>query len=186
MEIFLDASDVRWAVESASTSLARWSGQAGYYPNQFSSHFKGRLGELAVEKYLLQNGRRLDSHFRFVERENLCDLVIKLDNSSNLRRVEVKTWDALYWPELGRCISVEQYPNLKKKADVILWCVVAAGAADRQLKQTEGEAVLLIGWSTLLEISSAPIRETGVGKMRKIRNYQLGENDVHTMEEFPW
>ncbi len=184
IKISLEIADVKWAIQVASTSIGKWSGQAGYYDNRINSHFKGKLGELAVEKYLLENGHKLDSHFRFPDRENLSDLVIKIKKYTEVCRLEVKTWDAKYWSELGRCISVAQYPDLKKKADIILWCVVDLKDVDALLKNPHEVAVSLAGWSKLEEIADAPIKDTGIGGMRRIRNYQLLETNLHSMSEF--
>jgi hypothetical protein len=117
LRISLDIKDVHWAADSATLSAERWSQQAGRYTNYLTSHFKGKLGELAVEKFLLEKGYKLDSHFRFADRENLSDIVIKVRGYREVCRVEVKTWDARYWAELGRCIAVDQYEKIKKKAD---------------------------------------------------------------------
>jgi hypothetical protein len=184
IKVFLEMPDVKWAIAAATTSIEKWSGQVGYYNNRFDSHFKGKLGELAVEKYLLENGYKLDSHFRFPERENLSDLVIKVKRYTEVCRLEVKTWDAKYWPELGRCISVEQYPDLKKKADIILWGVTDIKDAEMLIQTPVGLPVLLAGWSTVMEIPNAQIKDTGIGGMRKVKNYQLMEADLHSMSEF--
>jgi hypothetical protein len=184
IKILLETADVKWAIEAASASIGKWSGQAGYYNNRFDSHFKGKLGELAAEKYLLEKEYKLDSHFRFLERENLSDLVIKVKKYTEVCRLEIKTWDVKYWPELGRCISVEQYPDLKKKADIILWCAVDLKDVEILLENPEGVSVLLAGWSKVGEIPNAPIKDTGIGGMRKVRNYQLQETDLCSMSEF--
>ncbi len=184
IKILLETSDVKWAIGAASASIGKWSGQVGYYNNRFDSHFKGKLGELAAEKYLLDNGHKLDSHFRFLDRENLSDLVIKIKRYTEVCRLEVKTWDAKYWPELGRCISVEQYPDLKKKADVILWCVIDLKDVKTFLKNPQGLMVSLVGWSKAVEIVNAHIKDTGIGGMRKVKNYQLLETDLRSMSEF--
>jgi hypothetical protein len=184
VKILLEAADVKWAILSASASIEKWSGQAGYYNNRFDSHFKGKLGELATEKYLLEKGYKLDSHFRFPERENLSDLVIKIRKYTEICRLEVKTWEAKYWPELGRCISIEQYPDLKKKADIVLWCVIDLKDAEILLKNPQELSVSLIGWSKIGEITNAPVKDTGIGGMRRVKNYQLLEADLHSMSEF--
>lgn len=184
IRIFLETADVNWAILSASASIKKWSGQAGYYDNRINSHVKGRLGELAVEKYLLEKGCKLDSHFRFPDRENLSDLVIKIKRYTAIRRLEVKTWDAKYWPELGRCIAVEQYSDMKKKADVILWCVIDLKDVEALLKNPQEVTVSLAGWSKVEEIATAPVKDTGIGGMRKVKNYQLLETDLHSMSEF--
>jgi hypothetical protein len=72
---------------------------------------------------------------------------------------------------------VDQYPDLKKKADVIMWCLVDE-------KISTPAKVILTGWSTMDEIAQAPIRLTGFEGMRKVENYQLNEADLHEINEF--
>ena len=179
----LDAADVKWAADAAHASIEKWSQRDGYYNNRLASHLTGKLGELATEKYLLENGFKLDSHFRFPERENLCDIVVKIKNYSQVRRLEVKTWSASYWMELGRCIAVDQYPILKKKADLVLWCVLAPVDMDELIKSPSPLVVSLTGWSTVEEVSGAAVKATGSGGMRKVTNYQLDEKDLHPFAE---
>ena len=174
LEIDPPIVDVQWAVDTARLSLAKWKGQRGYYNNRLNSHFKGKLGELAVERFLLDQKLKLDSHFRFPDRENLADIVVKIRGYKKVLRLEVKTWSRDYWLELGRCISVDQFPVLKKKADVVVWCVVDVdGVVDEPVK------ILLAGWSTMDEIAKAPIKFTGLNHMRKVENYQLDGSDLH-------
>jgi len=80
-EIVLSIADVQWAADTAHASFERWESQQGYYNNRLNSHFKGKLGELAVEKFLLDQQLKLDSHFRFADRENLADIVVKINGS---------------------------------------------------------------------------------------------------------
>jgi len=110
--------------------------------------------------------------------------VIKVKRYTKVCRLEVKTWDAKYWPELGRCISVEQYPDLKKKADIILWCVLDLKNVETLLKTPEGLSVSLAGWSKVEVIVNASIKDTGIGGMRKVKNYQLLETDLRSMSAF--
>ncbi|MCA2000971.1 MAG: hypothetical protein LDL51_03810 [Chloroflexi bacterium] len=175
-EVEVPAADVRWAAEAARASLARWKNQRGYYNNRLNSHFKGKLGELAVERFLLAQNLKIDSHFRFPDREKLADIVVKLRGYAKILRLEVKTWSRDYWRELGRCIAVDQFTDLKKKADIVVWCAVDANAAmDMPAK------VLLAGWSTMDEIAKASIRFTGLENMRKVENRQLAETDLREM-----
>jgi len=184
-KIELSIADTQWAWEVARSSFAKWESQQGYYNNRLNSHFKGKLGEIAVEKFLLDQKLKLDSHFRFPEREKLADIVVKINGYKKIARLEVKTWSKNYWQELGRCIAVDQYPDLKKKADIIIWCVVdvqkildASASAPAPIK------VLLAGWSKIDEILKAPIKLTGLDNMRKIQNYQLAESDLHEINSF--
>jgi hypothetical protein len=177
-EIELSAEEVEWAVDVAHSSFAKWESQQGYYNNRLNSHFKGKLGELAVEKFLLDQKLKLDSHFRFSDREKLADIVVKVKGYKKVFRLEVKTWSSNYWQDLGRCIAVDQYPDLKKKADIIVWCLV-------EDKQTSAPVkVILAGWSKIGEILKAPIKYTGLDNMRRVENYQLAEADLHLMSEF--
>jgi hypothetical protein len=178
VEIELPTVDIQWAAETARSSLARWENQRGYYNNRLNSHFKGKLGELAVEKFLLDKKLKLDSHFRFPDRENLADIVVKIRGYKKILRLEVKTWSGNYWQELGRCISVDQFPDLKKKADLVIWCVTDADAITDLPAPVK---VTLVGWSRMDEISKAPIKLTGFDNMRRIENYQLAEADLHEM-----
>ena len=175
-EIEIPVADVQWAAETARSSFAKWESQQGYYNNRLNSHFKGKLGELAVEKFILDQKLKLDSHFRFADREKLADLVVKINGYKKILRLEVKTWSGNYWQDLGRCISVDQFPDLKKKADVIVWCVTDASGT---LDTTTPVKILLAGWSKLDEVLKAPIRLTGFDHMRKVENYQLAESDLH-------
>jgi hypothetical protein len=178
----LTVEDTAWALDNAKTSIKKWSERDGYYNNRLASHITGKLGELAVEKYLLEQGYKLDSHFRFPERENLSDIVVKVWGYSRIRRLEVKTWSESYWAELGRCIAVEQYPILKRKADIVIWCLVDHEFVERLVKKPGPGAVSLAGWSVIGRISEAPIHDTGTGNMRKVRNYQLREDDLHPIQ----
>jgi hypothetical protein len=180
-EIGLSIADTQWAADTACSSFERWESQQGYYNNRLNSHLKGKLGEIAVEKFLLDRKMKLDSHFRFSNRENLADIVVKIKGYKKIARLEVKTWSKNYWQDLGRCIAVDQYPDLKKKADMIIWCVLD----EKQILDAPVPVkVLLAGWSKMEEVLNAPITLTGLNNMRKINNYQLAESDLRDMGSF--
>ena len=183
VQITVDRTEVEWAIEVARRSIAKWVDHEGYYTNRIESHLKGKLGELAVEKYLLEAGHAIDSHFRFADREKLSDIVVKIRKYAQVCRLEVKTWSRNYWAELGRCIAVEQYPDLKKKADLIVWCVLDAVNVADLLTTPAHVTIALTGWSRIGEIASAPVKDTGTGKMRKVKNYQFAESDLHPIQE---
>ncbi len=174
-QIELTYEDLQWAMETAHASFARWENQQGYYNNRLNSHFKGKLGELAVEKFLASKNLKFDSHFRFSDRENLADIVLKIKGYKKIVRIEVKTWSANYWEELGRCISVDQFLDLRKKSDVIIWCITDIHDTSIDLKHT---TITIYGWSTINDIQNAPIALTGLDNMRKVKNYQLPNADL--------
>jgi hypothetical protein len=180
-EIELSVADVQWAADTARASFERWESQQGYYNNRLNSHFKGKLGEIAVEKFLLDQKLKLDSHFRFADREKLADLVVKIKGYNKIARLEVKTWSHNYWQELGRCIAVDQYPDMKKKADFIIWCLLD----EKQILDASTPVkIILAGWSKIEDVLNAPIKLTGKDNMRKVNNYQLAETDLHDMSSF--
>ena len=180
-EIELSVADIQWAADTARASFERWESQQGYYNNRLNSHLKGKLGEIAVEKFLLDQKLKLDSHFRFADRENLADLVVKIKGYNKIARLEVKTWSLNYWQDLGRCIAVDQYTVIKKKADVIVWCLLD----EKQILDASTPVkVILAGWSKIEEVVNAPIKLTGKDNMRKVNNYQLAETDLHDISSF--
>ena len=179
IEVILE--EVQWAMNTARSSLARWKDQQGYYNNRLNSHFKGKLGEIAVEKFLTNNNLKCDSHFRFFDRENLADIVLKIKGYKKIVRIEVKTWSTNYWEELGRCIAVDQFLDLKKKSDVIVWCLTDIHDIPNNLAST---IITLCGWSTINDIQNAPVKLTGLENMRKVKNYQLSETDLRDMNTF--
>ncbi len=76
---------------------------------------------------------------------------------------------------------MDQYPDLKKKADMIIWCMLD----EKQILDAPVPVkVLLAGWSKMEEILNAPIQLTGLDNMRKVKNYQLAESDLHNMGSF--
>lgn len=90
----------------------------GYYGNRQSSHRLGKYGEVAVEKWPKRKGLKVESVFRDIAETRREDLVIEGV------RVEVKTWDARYWADMGRCVTPRQLQTHRRKADVIVWCSV--------------------------------------------------------------
>lgn len=92
-------------------AINKWSEHEGYYSNKFNSHLIGKLGEVAVEKHILKIEYKLDSYFRFPDREKQSDIVVKIRKYTQVCRLEIKIWSANYWEELGRCVSVDQYPD---------------------------------------------------------------------------
>jgi len=180
-EVELTIAEVQWAIETARESFARWKSQKGYYNNRLNSHFKGKIGELATEKFLMNKSLKLDSHFRFPDRENLADIVIKIKGYKRIVRVEIKTWSTNYWKELGRCIAVDQVSDLKKKSDVIIWCLTNIQEIPK-IPTTIKMSVY--GWSTITDVENAPIKLTGLENMRKVRNYQLPEKDLRETNTF--
>jgi hypothetical protein len=176
--ISLDQDSLHWAIAAAEASLARWGSAPGHYRNQWASHLVGRLGEVAAEQFFASRGLVVLSHFRFPEREALCDIELAA------LRFDVKTWSAAFWNDLGRCAAVNQMPVLERKADGILWCVLHENASlskDAWLAKASVR-VALRGYSTLADIRQSPVRLTGRPGMRQVRNHQVAEKDIRRLD----
>ena len=109
MQISLDKNDVDRAYELARSTYEKWKTYPGYYNNTLESHLKGKLGEIAVEKWAASNAFLVDAAFEDMGRDREADLVI------NGTRVDAKTWAKRWWPDLGRCLAVRQMSSLQKK-----------------------------------------------------------------------
>ena len=183
--ITLDQVAIRWAVSAADESMARWASSPGHYRNQWTSHLVGRLGEIAAEQFLLSHGVQVQAHFRFPERENLCDIELFPAGREPSVRLDVKTWSEAFWPDLGRCIAVNQLEALDHKAKGILWCIVHESARRSQaIWQTqEAVRVSIAGYSTISDVHQAPIRLTGRAGMPQVRNHQIAEQDLRPLDE---
>ncbi|MFV2044929.1 MAG: hypothetical protein ACC700_17045, partial [Anaerolineales bacterium] len=150
-KILIPSEDIIWAVQAAEESLGRWKTKRGHYNNRFNSHFKGKIGELAVEAFLMNQEMRNTPHFRSPESEVLCDIEIEARAMGTRCRIEVKTWSSIHWDKLGRCVSVYQFGRLRQKADRIVWAIVdeLATLDPVQLRESGEIAVSLPGWNTL-------------------------------------
>ena len=177
--ITLDQDALHWAVAAADESIARWGSAPGHYRNQWTSHLVGRLGEVAAEQCFSNRGLAVLAHFRFPEREAMCDIEIAAT------RFDVKTWSAAFWNDLGRCVAVNQLPVLERKADCVLWCVLHENASlpkDAWLAQ-KSVRVALWGYSTLTDIRQSPVCLTGRPGMRQVQNHQVAEKDIRPLDE---
>ena len=183
--ITLDQVAIRWAVSAADESMARWASSPGHYRNQWTSHLVGRLGEIAAEQFLLSHGVQVQAHFRFPERESLCDIELLPVGREPPVRLDVKTWSEAFWPDLGRCVAVNQLEALDHKAEGILWCILHESARRPQaIWQTqEAVRVSIAGYSTISDVHQAPIRLTGRAGMPQVRNHQIAEQDLRPLDE---
>lgn len=176
MEIMLTTEEVADADRMAQTTYERWKTEPGHYSNTMNSHRMGKRGELAAERWALQNGVHGDSPFRDPNREKEADLVLATGEDAHLIRVDAKTWDEQYWIDLGRCLAVGQIESLAEKAEAVFWLTLRE-AGDGTV------VVTLRGWSTIDDIRSAPRRRTGRPTMRQVYNYQLEEGQLRPMDD---
>jgi len=169
--VHVDDADFARAVALAEQTLAIFSQRPRHYNNTLNSHLRGKVGETACAKWLARQGVEIDSAFQDVDRMQEADLIVR---GSNPLRLDIKTWDARYWPTLGRCVAVGQLPALQKKADGAMWCVCPSALEP-------GIDVEIVGWSTLDEIVNAPRRMTGPAGRRQVDNYQLDLHRIGTL-----
>jgi len=172
-------------MSAADESLARWTSSPGHYRNQLTSHLVGRLGEIAAEQFLLSHGVQVQAHFRFLEREGLCDIELVHASGASPVRLDVKTWSEAFWPDLGRCVAVNQLQALEHKADGILWCISHASARrPRAIWQTlDAVRVSIAGYSTISDVRQAPICLTGRAGMPQVKNHQIAEQGLRPLNE---
>jgi hypothetical protein len=183
--ITLDQVAIQWAVGAADESMARWASAPGHYRNQWTSHLVGRLGEIAAEQFLMSHSVQVQAHFRCPERESLCDIELLAAGRALSVRLDVKTWSQAFWPDLGRCIAVNQLQALEHKAEGILWCILHESARrPRAIWQTLiAVRVSIAGYSTMSDVRQAPIRLTGRAGMPKVKNHQIAELDLRPSDE---
>lgn len=136
------------------------------------SHLVGSLGQVAVEQWAKESGINVQSLFRDPKRVAESDVVVR---GRSEVRVEVKTWTLDYWPDLGRCVAVDQMADVEKKADVIVWATLDDTGAI--------PVVALRGWSTPKEVATTAPRLTGRGSMAKINNHQVEEAALHEVAQ---
>ena len=154
----------------ALSTLELFRGRRGHYNNNFNSHLRGKLGEFGATAVL---GRMaLPVRPLWSDLENLSDADIEIGDQF---RLDVKTWDRRYWPEMGRCIAVNQLPKLRRKASGIVWCV-----SDSHLEA--GMTIYVVGWNTLDDVVEAPRRLTGPPNGRQVDNYQVDEVHLRNLE----
>ncbi len=162
--------DVRHAeaLRLAQQTLAIFAKMPGHYNNTLNSHLRGKLGEIAAADWLAANGIKIDAAFRDTGRIKEADIV---GVGARTLRLDVKTWDSKYWPEMGRCVAVGQLDKLRNKAEGIVWCVSPSSL-------DPGIEVEMVGWNTLADIEAAPRRMTGPTGRRQVDNYQVDPGNV--------
>ena len=166
----LSPDEFNLAKELAEQTLRMFSGRPGFYNNNINSHLRGKIGEIAVSAFLAERRQPMNDLWRDISRIDEPDIVIP-----DRIRVDVKTWDSRYWAEYGRCISVSQFPKLRLKADVVVWCT-----SDSAIRPEM--SVIVEGWSTMNDIDRAPRRHTGPAGRRQVYNYQLDATAIRDLE----
>jgi hypothetical protein len=176
MEVILNRDEIDDAIALANITFARWKNQRGFYPNEYNSHIKGKLGEIAVEKALKSEDVAHTSHFRNAKSQGLCD--IELANAQ-YARLDVKIWSLEHWPDQGRCVTPGQLPKLQSLADAVVWCIVDLPKINTA-SDLDSLIELLIdirGWSTVDEVAATTPGPTG---WRKIINHQVDETALRS------
>jgi hypothetical protein len=166
----LTQAEVREAQDMAAATHGRYAGQAGHYRNLARSHLLGKLGEVAVEKWLRSAGLQPDAAYRDPTRDREPDLLLNGDG------VEVKTWRPDTWDEWGRCVTPAQASGVARKSRAIVWAV----ARD----EADPVTVELVGWSTPEDVVSTDPRPTGPA-YRPVMNHQVEMENLRDLAELP-
>lgn len=164
--VALGSVEIDLARQLAGQTLSRYQESSGHYRNTPNSHLIGRLGELACEKWMVERAPT-ESIFRELARENECDILF------DRIRVEVKTWQDVFWGKWGRCIAVKQMHSIRKKADVVVWCSTD-GILNGQAR------VELRGWNPISDLDSVTPVWTGP-EGKQVHNYQLSESQLRSV-----
>lgn len=196
--ILLSKSHLDDTLEIARSRYERWKkNTAAHYENHPLTHFRGALGEVAVEEWMHQKGIKAISKFREEKEASFPDFIIPLIPECIEVGIDVKTWAGIHWTKLGRCISPNQYEFLRqKRTDIILWAMTDdvffwGKASEVSWEKIEeniqkvlasergGLDVTLWGWSWLLEVPDWPLVATGYNEKRE--NYQAPLERLHDM-----
>ena len=161
----LNKETLQAAHELAEATFARFEQHHGYYRNTLLGHRIGRLGEFAVLAYLHQQQIETIPHFLNDDDRRECD-ISTADNN-----IEVKTWNEIYWKDLGRCVAVGQYPTLLKKATAIAWASVSE-------PESASPIITLRGWCNVELMGTVEPKLTG---SFQVNNYQIEENQLNEM-----
>lgn len=97
-EVRLSSAEKHDASSLADETYALFRKRQGFYPNTLASHLKGKLGEVAVEKWLRASGVEVEAPFRDISQTRREDI------RTGGIRLEVKTWDDKTWLTMGRCV----------------------------------------------------------------------------------
>jgi hypothetical protein len=107
----LTAEQVVDAEHLAEATYQKWRAYRGNYPNRLATHRMGKLAEVAVEAWATGlHGPTVEPVFRDLDRDAEADVVI------GDCRVEVKSWAAVNWETMGRCVRPNQLRYLEAKA----------------------------------------------------------------------
>lgn len=163
----LNAETKTLATLLADNSFAKYQNVRGHYRNSYSSHLVGKIGELAAFIWLRDEGFNPQLNVIDPKADKLCDI------ETDIGRVEVKTWKAKHWDDLGRAITVSQLASIKKKADLVLWCV----ADDVEAEPT----VEIKGWNPVDVLDkNEPLMTGAIG--RQVFNYQIAVDDISSLD----
>ena len=157
------------ALHLAEKTFERYRNNPGHYRNTANSHLVGHLGEFAAFIWLRDNGFEPEAAFSDPSKDKEADI------TTNVGRIEVKTWSERYWEQWGRCVSVSQYASIKRKADFIFWLSVDEVDSDTP-------KVAFRGWCEVgIFEGMSPIMTGDPG--REVRNYQLHPSALKPVEE---
>lgn len=168
IRVELSVEEGRDARELAAATYEKYRREAGHYRNLERSHFLGKLGEVAVEKWLSSQGLQPEPIYRDADRDAEADLGVSAQG------IEVKTWRPSTWDEWGRCVTPAQARRMADKSDAIVWAI-----AD---DEADPITVEIVGWSTLEDVLATDIRLTGPS-YKPVANHQIELNHIRPLDE---
>jgi hypothetical protein len=167
----LSEADYAEARGLADASMAKWGHvERVHYRTTLSGQLVGRMGEMAVFRWMEGQGGRPLACFRDADNDGLADVIEDEDY------VEVKTWSEDTWVKWGRCVRPAQLPSLRRKANLIVWCFAWR-------LPNPAHRVTLAGWSRVEDIEALPITLTGPPE-QQLANHQMPLDALRGMEEW--
>ncbi|MGH8527319.1 MAG: hypothetical protein ACREXY_24870 [Gammaproteobacteria bacterium] len=155
--VSLSSEDVVQAFDSAREKAADWAARrAPQFPgdNSVTSHMVGKLGEVAVANWLVDQGYEVDRVFLDPAREGECDVAIQRPGPP--RRIDVKSWQERGFNHNAGYVWAKQLPYIDK-SDLLLWVRTPDLPGDTGQESFDPASlgalvVTLVGWSFTTEL----------------------------------
>ncbi len=100
--IEVSATDFADGQALALRTFEMFANNRGFYNNTQNSHLRGKIGEIAAQRWLEAARLEVEALFRDDSKARDCDLVAR---KSVTIRLDVKTWDMRYWHDKSRFIA---------------------------------------------------------------------------------
>lgn len=138
-------------IQTMATHLAaEYEGKKGKYEtdksNSLHSQIVGKIGEEAVARMFDLKKIEYLAWFRDHDMQAMSDLKLPGYHDRGVA-IEVKTWVSSQWRDLGRAVRKNQYEDVFRKSDVLIWCTVG----DKDFTTDSPFPAQIMGFNSLTE-----------------------------------